>query len=324
MVNDPSIPKDTFDGSDDIVHETRLDAVVPRRLYASWPAIICGLVVTTATVWLLALLGSAIGASVLDGTDAEALGDGFGVGAVIWIAITGLAAFFIGGLVTGRLCGQDDDQAGILHGVSMWSTATVLMMVLSYLGVSGLVNTGSSIVANATGAAVDAAGALPDPSNVNTQRSNRVVSGIGAAVKREVAEAVSAAGDSSLTVEEARQAIESLDADALEQIGWSYVNGDAEAARDTLAANTNLNERQIDQLSKTVETKVEKRVQEYKAQAAEAVETASSYAQGVLWAAFVSAALGLIAAILGAMLGCKAAVQLHTVAVERHRVVTRR
>lgn len=209
--------------------------------------------------------------------------------------------------------------------MTMWSTATVLMLVLSYWGVSGLVNTGSSIVANATGAASNvasnAASDLPDPSHVNAQRRDRVVTGISAAVKREVAEAASAAGDSTLSEEEASQAIESLNADALEEIGWSYLNDDAAAARDTLAANTNLNEQQVDQLFQTIETKVEQRVQEYKAEAAKAVETASSYAQAVLWTTFISAALGLIAAIFGAIQGCQTAVRLHTVAVERSRLV---
>jgi len=318
MVTELSRPQDTSDSG---VRGNRIEAVVPRRLYANWPAILCGLVVTVTIVWLLSLLGSAIGASVLDGSDGDALGDGFGIVAVIWMALTGLIAFFIGGLVTGRLCGQDDDQAGVLHGVSMWSTATILMLVLSYWGVSGLVSTGSSIVATATQAASNATGALLDPSNVSAQKTNRVTSGISAAVKREVAKAASEAGNSTLTETEARQAIDSLDADALKQIGWSYVNDDAEAARDTLAANTNLSEKQVDQLSSTITTKVEKRVQEYKAEAAKAVETASSYAQAVLWTAFVSATLGLIASIFGGMLGCQAAVRLHTVATQRNRVI---
>ncbi|QDT90814.1 hypothetical protein [Gimesia algae] len=320
MLTDHSVSQDT-PGS--VVHEKRIDAVGPRRLYASWPAIICGIVVIPAILWLLSLLGSAIGASVLDGTDAEALGNGFGISAVIWMTISGLAAFFIGGLVTGRLCGQDDDQAGLLHGIAVWSTATVLMLVLSYLGISGLVNTGSSIVATATEAASNAAGSLPDPSSMNSQRLNRVTSGISAAVKREIAEAASGTGGASLTEEEASQAINALDPNALEQIGWSYINDDAVAARDTLAANTNLSEQQVNNLSSTIENKVEKRVQEYKAATAKAVETASSYAQAVLWAAFVTAALGLIATIFGVMLGCHTAVRLHTLAVERSRVVAR-
>lgn len=318
MVTDHADPHST---TDSVVRENRLEAVAPRRLYASWPAIFCGLVVAASTVWLLSLLGTAIGVSVLDGTDAEALGDGLGIWAVVWMVVTGLVAFFVGGLVTGRLCGQDDDQAGVLHGIAMWSTATVLMMLLSYWGVSGLVNTGSSIAATATEAASNAVGAMPSSDSMSTQRTNRVMSGVSAAVKREVAEAASEAGDATLSEDEARQAIESLDADALEQIGWSYLNDDAEAARDTLAANTNLSEQQVDKLATKIETKVQQRVEEYKAEAAQAVETASSYAQGVLWTAFVSAALGLIAAIGGAMLGCQTAVRLHTIAVQRSRVI---
>ncbi|HAH47744.1 hypothetical protein [uncultured Gimesia sp.] len=319
----PADHSDSHDTPGSVVKENRIDAVVPRRLHASWPAIICGVLAIPAVLWLLSLLGSAMGASVLDGTDAEALGDGFGIGAVTWMAVSGLVAFFIGGLVTGRLCGQDDDQAGLLHGVAVWSTATVLMLSLSYVGISGMVNTGSSIVATATEAASNAAGSLPDPSAMNSQRLNRVTTGISAAVKREIAEAASGTGGASLTEEEARQAINALDANALEQIGWSYINDDAAAARDTLAANTSLSEQQVNNLSNTIENKVETRVQEYKAEVEKAVETASSYAQAVLWAAFVTAALGLIAAIFGAMLGCHTAVRLHTVAVERSRVVAR-
>ena len=305
-------------------HANQVEAVVPRRLYASWAAILCGLATAIATVWFLSLLGSAIGTSVLDGTDSEALGDGLGIGAIIWIVVTGVVAFLIGGLVTGRLCGQDDDQAGILHGAVMWSVATLMILVLSSWGISGLINTGASIVSNATGTLSNVASEMPAAVRsadqaVPDQRSSRVLSGISATIKREIAQSVASDGNSAISEEEATAAMEQLDADALQQIGFAYLQDDKEAAKDTLAANTNLSGQQVDQLSESISNEVEQRVKDYKEEISKAVETTSDYAQAVLWTAFVAAALGLISSILGAMWGCREAVRLHTVAVARYR-----
>lgn len=300
-----------------------LTTVVARRLYASWPAIFCGLATAIATVWFLSLLGSAIGMSVLDGTDTEAMGKGLGVSAIVWIVLTGFAAFLIGGLVTGRLCGQDDDQAGVLHGVTMWSMATLSMLLLSSWGISGLINTGASIVSGVSGAVSSAVSQVPATVQamdgaVSDQRSNRALSGISASIKREISEAVAKDGGSAISKEEARAALDQLDGDALQEIGLAYLQDDKEAAKDILAARTDLSEEQVDQLSKSVSTKVEQRVNEYKKEIAKAVETASDYAQAVLWTAFVAAALGLIASILGAMWGCREAVRLHAIVSSRH------
>ena len=306
----------------------RLETVGPRRHYLSWPAVWGGLITAVAIMWLFSLLGSAIGMSVLDGSDAEALGNGFGIGTVLWLVITGLAAFFIGGLVTGRLCGQDDDQSGVLHGAVMWSTGTVLILILGYLGVSGLVNTGASVVGNATSAASTAVSKIPSAVQsandaVPDQRANQVATGISATIKREIAAAVAADGDSAISQEEAEQAIEQLDADALQDIGMSYLQGNQQSAKDTLAVRTNLNEKQIDQLSNSISKAAEKRVNEYKAAASKAMATATDYAQAALYTSFVAASLGLIASILGAMWGCREAVRLHTVSVERFGVSRR-
>ncbi len=311
----------------DTFRSGRVETAVVRRLYASWPAILCGLVASIATVWFLSLLGSAIGMSVLDGTDAEAMGDGLGIGAIVWIVVTGLVAFLIGGLVTGRLCGQDDDQAGILHGAVMWSMATILMLVLTSWGVSGLVNTGASIASGATAAVSTAASAAPGAVQAvdwagRDDRSNSALSGISASIKREVAAAVTKDGESAISEEEARSALEQLDGDALQQISIAYLRDDKEAAKDTLASQTNLTEQQVDQLANSISTKIEQRVQKYKDEIAQAIEVSSDYAQAVLWTAFIASALGLIASILGAMWGCREAVRIHTVAVDRHRTVT--
>lgn len=310
---------------DNTVIDDRTELLAPLRLHASWPAIIAGLMSALAIVWLLTLLGTAIGASILDETDADVSDEGFSLGAIIWMVFAGLAGFFVGGLVTGRLCGQDDDQAGLLHGVAMWGTASMLILLLSVWGVSGLLHTGANLIAGTAGAASSVASAIPAAARstenaVPDQDATRVLTGIGATVKREIAEAVASDGDAAITQEEAQRAMDQLDSDALQQIGMAYVQGDTDAAKDSLAANTNLSGQQIDQLSESISAKVEERVNKYKEKLAAAAEQASDYAQGALWTTFVTAALALVASILGSMFGCREAVRLHTVATETHRV----
>lgn len=305
--------------------EDRTEVLAPLRLHASWPAIIAGLMSALAIVWLLTLLGTAIGASILDETDGNVADEGFGLGAIIWMVFAGLAGFFVGGLVTGRLCGQDDDQAGLLHGVAMWGTASMLVLLLSVWGVSGLLQTGANIVAGTAGAASSVASAIPAAASsaegaMPNQDETRMLTGIGATVKRQIAEAVAADGDAAITKEEAQRAMDQLDSDALQQIGMAYVEGDSDAAKDALAANTNLSRQQINQLSDTISKEIDERVTKYKEKIAAAAEQASDYAQGALWTTFVTAALALVASILGSMVGCREAVRLHTVAAETHRV----
>jgi|SRR5690606_19105876 len=91
------------------------------RPLISWGAIFAGLVFVVASTWLLILLGSAIGLSVADVTDAAGVGQELGIGAVIWLLLTAFVAYFLGSLLTARLSGKPERSAGMLHGVILWS-----------------------------------------------------------------------------------------------------------------------------------------------------------------------------------------------------------
>ena len=64
------------------------------------------------------------------------------------LVIIGLVAFLVGGYVTGRTLGEDRDapaegardagRHGLLHGILTWALATVVILVLSGLGVGTL------------------------------------------------------------------------------------------------------------------------------------------------------------------------------------------
>lgn len=305
-----------------VINREQSETSIPRKAFASWSAILSGLVVTVATIWLLSMLGGAVGLSVIDGTDAEAVGNGLGLGTIIWMIVTGLIAFFFGGLVAGRFCGQDSTQDGVLHGLTMWSSAAVLCLILSAWGISGLINTGTSIVANSSAAIAQSVPSLGQVQNTlptNLEAQSEMAS-VSATIKKQIADSVSDQSENAISQEEARQTIEQLSPKTMQQIAWYYLSGNKEAARDSLAVNTKLSEQQIDALAKSISEDVQQRVDAYQERADEALADATDYAQGVLWTYTITVMLGLVMSILGGMLGCQAAVKIETVAIQKRRV----
>src|SRR4051794_39907354 len=85
--------------------ESRFDVVrnrglgSPRRI--SWSAILAGVAVVLGMTLLLTLLGAGLGASSVNPTQEQHPFAGLGTGALIWMVITGIVAFFLGGWVAG-------------------------------------------------------------------------------------------------------------------------------------------------------------------------------------------------------------------------------
>jgi hypothetical protein len=73
------------------------------------------------------------------------------------------------------------------------------------------------------------------------------------------------------------------------------VRGNPEPAKAILAANTTLNQAEVEQLIKGLSQEVSRYMQALQAQA----KKAADYSAAVLWAVFISSSLGLIMAITG-------------------------
>ncbi|MEM8756588.1 MAG: hypothetical protein AAGF47_02255 [Planctomycetota bacterium] len=407
-------------------HRT-VDIDFERPRLISWAAIFAGLFVVVGMSWLLYLLGAALGVSVADATDGAAIGNGLGIGAVIWMILTPCAAFFIGSLLTSRLSGKTDDTVGILHGISLWGVSTTLIIVLGFFGMSQLVQTGQGFIsaagnaagttitgvasaaqstAQATVRAADAAIDSPLSDNIQARLKRKASSYIadldargGADVNadeirlaidgldqqaltditsaliagetqtareemrsatglsedevREIIEGMSTevqeligeagddqglvadistivrdrvsgfvadlddAGGAEITQSDIRQAINELDAAALQRVSLRLIQGDPEAAKDVLTANTSLSDRQIDELVTSVVRDIETELADLQTAAAEATEAASDYAVAVLWSAFGVAALSLVMCIFGGWIGTESTRQIE---VRRGRV----
>lgn len=133
-----------------------VDASSPRRV--SWGAIFAGALIAIALQMLLNLLGLGIGLATLE-PGGDAPGGGLALGAILWWALSGFAALFVGGAVAGRLAGSPTHVDGALHGVTVWAVATAFAMYLVASSFGALVSGTLGIVGNGIGAVGSAAAA---------------------------------------------------------------------------------------------------------------------------------------------------------------------
>lgn len=331
------------------IHEEALVADAERRPLISWGAVLAGLAFVVAATWLLFMLGSAIGLSVADATDTEAMGRGLGIGATVWMLVTAFLAYFLGSLLTARLAGKSERAIGMLHGVTLWSVGTVLMLVLGTWGIRGLIQTGTSAISTAVsaGASIGGAGAEAAGPEAGGLADSPLMTTVQARIKREIAAALAEAQrpdaaepapaeDTPATAaapsttappaasqQEIRRALDEIDADTLMAAARPILAGEPERAKDVLAVNTSLREREIDTVVDGVSQEMSQQIDEAKQQMDQAVETASTYAQAVTWTAFIAGALSLIVAIAGGWLGAGTVHRLYAVDVSRRTTTGR-
>jgi len=121
---------------------TRDDGV--RRIGArvSWGAIFSGLFATLGIWAVLSAFGSALGFTIFRMGEGVAR-EGAGTFSTLWAVLTPLVAFFVGGLVAGRLCGAITQVSGMLHGLVLWSLTGLAAVALggAFLDVNNLILT---------------------------------------------------------------------------------------------------------------------------------------------------------------------------------------
>ncbi|MCB1676166.1 MAG: hypothetical protein KDI01_07735, partial [Halioglobus sp.] len=231
---------------------------VPERHRISWGAVFAGVSLSMALSWLLLLLGAALGASIADATDLAAVGDGLGLGSIIWILLTSVVATFAGALLAAKLVGSPDDRIGALHGLTVWSVGMLVIVLLGASGIGGAVNAisgvvgasataGTTVINTATGG--DQGDMLPDS----------VATSIAAILKRQVARVISdtATGSASPEQREVRSAMESLSSKDTQAITSALIAGDTRRARQELAQRTELSEEEIQSIVRGAQQQVE-------------------------------------------------------------------
>jgi hypothetical protein len=150
----------------------------------SWRAIIAGAVAGLAIHILLTMLGLGLGLASLDPITDESPFTKLGIGAGIAWSVSALIALWCGGWVAGRFAPSDYHQSGLLHGLLVWSVATVAMLVFTTSSIGMLVG-GATRVLGAAARPVAAAtsGVTEMAADAIKQNADQITSYVDEAVQ---------------------------------------------------------------------------------------------------------------------------------------------
>jgi hypothetical protein len=126
-----------------------------RRIF--WGAILAGVAVAFGVTLLLGFLGAGLGASSINPTQESNPFAGLGLGALIWMVVSGFIAFFAGGWLSAYGGGSTTRTAALAHGFTMWAVATVLGMWILTGAAGTLVSGGAGIIGGAISTGTQAA-----------------------------------------------------------------------------------------------------------------------------------------------------------------------
>ena len=119
----------------------------------SWSAIIAGTLTALVCQLVFNLLGLGIGLSTVDANGSGASAKAFSVGAGLWIVLSAIATYAIGGYIAGRLSGKPLRSTAGYHGLVTWALTTVLVIFLLTSAAGSIIGGTLSAVTGAFGSA---------------------------------------------------------------------------------------------------------------------------------------------------------------------------
>jgi len=129
--------------------ETRIEfgknrAGLARRF--SWPAIFAGAAVAFGVTILLGLLGAGLGASTVNPLQETNPLEGLGVGAIAWVAVSGIIAFFVAGWLAAYGSGALTRTEAWTHGLVTWAVATFVGLWMMSGAAGTLISGGAGMI----------------------------------------------------------------------------------------------------------------------------------------------------------------------------------
>lgn len=238
---------------------------VAARSVISWGAIFAALFAMLATAFLLLLLGSAIGFSIVDATDLDAIGNGLGIGTVIWIVGTTLVVSLVGGVLAAHLSGRRGRDAGLMHGVVVWAVALLVGLVIDTMLVSAAVRGAVATAENTAQAAMSLGGKVISGVRLTGEgvadfASSRYTEQVRAELRKAAVSALSGAdaeGGASVSESDIREAIDNLDAEVIREAAQQVVAGNLDQAQATLLKELNMSRSEAEELLRGIGDELE-------------------------------------------------------------------
>jgi len=173
MVRSTVTPAPRFDPELEESTAASYDPVVRLRTL-SWGAIVAGALAALSLMAIFAVLGTAIGLSVISATS-NTPEEGLSMGAAIYWLVTGLIALFVGGWIASRLRRANTAGAGAMHGFLAWCTVTVISTILLTMAGGAAIGGSLAGVGNSLQAGSQSSGHSGNASgagnSINTERA---------------------------------------------------------------------------------------------------------------------------------------------------------
>jgi polyhydroxyalkanoate synthesis regulator phasin len=307
-------------------------ALVPPALLTrvSWGAILAGAISAIALTALLSLLGLGIGLGVADPTRADGF-DGIPTGTLVWWAVTSILATGIGAFVAARLAGIPHGITGALHGLAVWSVATIVMLWLATSAVGTVLGAAGNVVtttARVTTDVVGAAGGVVGQAGQAAAPDGEQVDQARAEVQREADQIFGAAGVGQENVDRAQEIVGEAAQNIMMRPGQANVEINRAIERlfegPDAALTPQERERLINELAQrggmtrqeaeqaadrwqqqatAAREQTEETVREVQTRAGEITADVVDTASQVAWGMFLISLAGLVAALIGSALG---------------------
>jgi hypothetical protein len=276
--------------------------VAPSRL--SWSAVFGGAVFAVGVWLLLHLLGMGIGLTTVDPNHPNTL-RGAGIGSGIGSLFAPLIALFVGGLVAARVATTSDRVTGAIHGAIVWALTILFGAALLFSAASAIIGSVAQVSGQAVGAVAETAGRA-----IQGGGADQSLQSLGVdenALIQPVNQRLAQQGLPPMTAQQLEQATRDALRSSVQQGRF-----DRETIIRALDENTAMSRSEAERATGDIESGFNQRVTQL-GQSIEhgAAQVADTTGTVMLWT-FAGLLLGLIASVLGAVLGQRQRVRYDT------------
>lgn len=288
---------------------TAVQGAPSLRSRISWGSIFAGAVIAVSVGAMLNTLGAAIGANMVDATQA-ATPDAttFGIGGGIWFLVSNLIGMGVGAYAAARLSGTADSTDGTLHGLATWATTTIFTALLVGSIASSAVSTLGSGLSSVLGSTASGIGSAV--SAVGGEASERTSNGALQSITQQAVDrarnALTATGG-----DPAQMNSDQRKAEIGRLIGQRVTDGqlpqqDSDRLVNLVAAEAGISPEEARTRVQQTEQQAQQALQQAEQQAREAADAAATAASVAAYWAFGNLLLGAIVAVIGARAGTRA------------------